>query len=245
MLATGVARAGAAAGEGEVIVYTNLTEEGKKLTPPTREHPSYYVLIPGGYRQEGATVAGEKPPPPNAVAKLVHAALVKQNYRPAMQKGPPPDQYIVVHWGYINPDTLEAGDPENPRNVTLNQREMVALVAGNSISKMDPFFMEFRDVMDAASEDRYFVVVSSFDFAAASATPRKKVLLWRARMSVPSAGFTLDEVLGALVASGGPLFGRQTEFAKHVWTRLVPEGHVRVGTPTEVKDTKPTPGPAK
>ena len=40
-------------------MHAYLTEAGKKLTPPTADHPATCLLMNGGYREEGALVAGE------------------------------------------------------------------------------------------------------------------------------------------------------------------------------------------
>lgn len=222
-----------AAASRDVIVYADRTPDGKNVAPPTAEHPTYYYLLSGGYRQEGETVAGESSPPALAVAQLVAKALADRHYLLIGKTSPKPDLLIVFHWGYMNPEKEDFGDVDNPQQVFFNEKEMLALVAGDSLGTIMPDTMEREDLMQAAGDDRYFVVISAFDFAAA--TRHQKKLLWRARMSIPSNGTMLAEVLPALVSSGAPFFGGDSGVPKHVWVNpQLPGGRVEAGAPTVV-----------
>jgi hypothetical protein len=55
----------------DVNVVVDMTDEGKKVAPPTKEKPAFYFPVVAGYREEGAIVAGEKKPPANPVAHLL------------------------------------------------------------------------------------------------------------------------------------------------------------------------------
>jgi hypothetical protein len=157
----------------------------------------------------GALVAGEsKPPPGSSVAELLARALAAQTYLVVGQKTAAPTLVLVFHWGYLNPQIDDTGDPDNPQAVFWNQKEMLALVAGNTLANVGVFGIEREDILQNAREDRYFVIVSAYDFTAAA--QKQKVLLWRAKMSAPSHGVSLAEVIGPLIAAGGPRFGRET-----------------------------------
>jgi hypothetical protein len=218
----------------EVNVNTTLTEAGKKLTPPTPGHPTYYFPVVIGWKEEGTIVAGEKPPPKAAVVKQLAKTLAEQGYLVMGEKTPPPSQLLVFYWGYMNPqiDDIGAG-PGDPQNVFYNQNEMLALVGGSTLPNLD-LNSEREAVMQGAEDDRYFVIVSAFDFA--DAMKKKKTPLWVARMSTPSNGVAMTEVVPVLIKSGGPLFGHETPQPKWVTTPLVREGKVEVGTPTVVPD---------
>ena len=89
---------------------------------------------------------------------------------------------------------------------------------------------------DVPGDDRYFVVVSAYDFEAAK--EKKKVLLWQAKMSTPSHRVALAEVIPSMITAGGPHFGRETKRPESVTAPLAKEGKVEVGTPVVVPDKK-------
>lgn len=225
----------------DVNVVVDMTDEGKKVAPPTKEKPVFYYPVLAGYREEGALVAGEKSPPPNPVAHLLAKALAAQHYFVVGPKTPAPTLLLVFHWGYMNPQIDENPDPDNPQKTFWNEREMLALVAGNTVKNVGSFGRERDDILQAARDDRYFVIVSAYDFAAA--TQKKKTLLWRAKMSTPSNRVSLAEVIPSMITAGGPRFGRETKLPESVTAAIAKEGKVEIGTPTVVKDPASPPAP--
>jgi hypothetical protein len=122
---------------------------------------------------------------------------------------------------------------------------MLALVAGNTLNNISALSFEREDILQAAQDDRYFALLSAYDFAAAK--EKKKKLLWQAKMSTPSNRVSLAEVIGSMIAAGGPHFGRETKRPESVAKPIAKEGKVEVGTPTVVPDTDKakTPPPEK
>jgi hypothetical protein len=219
--------------ETQVNVVVDMTAEGKAVLHPTALNPTYYFPIIGGYKEMGATVAGEKIP---AVRPIIHELAVelsKQGYLVVSKKNPTPDIILVMYWGYMNPDVLdlgESGDPGDPSSkVQLNQNQMLALVAGNTLRNIQLNF-EKEDIMQAAEDDRYFLALNAYDYKLYH-NSKKKVLLWQAKLSTPSAGVDLDQVLPILIKAGGPMFGKETIRPELVTLPTTPEGKVEVGTP--------------
>jgi len=234
----------------EVDVVVDMTPEGHRVDPPTAAHPAYYYPILGGYQTLGAVVAGEPPPPsPLEVAHLVAVELARQGYfaskaqtvRNHLVLDPPPTLVIAVHWGCLNPVNQDLGSPIDPNPVTFNQDDMMALVGGDTLNNLDLNF-EREGVIQAAEQNRYFVVLTAFDLRAYQKTHRR-IKLWQAKMSVPSNAVTLDAVLPTLVKAGGPFFGRETVRPKMLIAPVLPEARVEIGTPT-VKDYQEVPLPA-
>jgi len=121
---------------------------------------------------------------------------------------------------------------------------MLALVAGNTLNNVNPFGFQRNDILQNARDDRYFAIVSAYDFAAAK--EKKKKLLWQAKMSTPSNRVSLAEVIPGLIAAGGPHFGRETKLPESVTAPIAKEGIVEIGTPTVVDDSaKPAAPPRK
>mgnify|MGYP001546463407 CR=1 FL=1 len=234
------------AGEPELEVNVNVafTPEGRKIAPPTHDQPAYYFPVVGGYREEGDLTVGEKKPAPKPIVHLLATTLAKQGYFVVSPEHPQPSLLLVFFWGYINPQIDDVGtDPSAPQKLFYNQKDMVALLGGQTLGNLDLNF-EREAVMQGAEDNRYFVLVSAYDFAAAR--QHKKVLLWQARMSTPSGGVTLDEVIPALINGGGPSFGRETARPQWVDLPIAPQGKVEIGTPTVVPDaTAKKPEPEK
>jgi hypothetical protein len=227
--------------EYDMNVVVDFTEAGRKVAAPTREQPAFYVPIIGGYHERGAVKAGERPPAADKVLEQLVLALEEQGYRIGKPDANP-SLLLMLHWGTMNPElvtylsfTPEGGTQEN--EVFFNEREMYALVAGNtgkhSMPPPDWFHDPDRDVKRTIREDRYFVVVGAFDWA--SVKQRKPVLLWSAKFSGYSQGIHLMEAIPALVKGGAPFFGRETKEPQRVPVPLLRDGKVELGE-TEMKE---------
>jgi hypothetical protein len=107
-------------------------------------------------------------------------------------------------------------------------------VGGDSIQDLLLGFGR-EQIMHEAEQNRYFVVVTAFDYHAARKS-HQRVQLWQAKMSVPTNGVTLTEVLPAMVRAGGPLFGRETKQPQTLFVPLAPAGKVEIGSPTVTDD---------
>ncbi len=207
----------------DVIVYSYVTPAGKTMFQPTHDHPATYLLIAGGYREEGATVAGEKSPPPKKVEELVRKALAAANYQGVSQDSKELDYIIVYHWGYMR-------TPEKIDDITFNKPMMLALVAGGSIDKMTPGFPPWDDITQAADTDRYFIVISAFS-PGAYVKHHEKKLLWRAQMSLDSDGTTQNESLPALVSASVLYLGHETTLPQEINESLERPSQVIISAP--------------
>jgi hypothetical protein len=210
----------------DVNVIVDLTPAGRKLTLPTPAQPAYYAPLIGGYHEEGETTAGDKRPPQNFVLHEFAKALAAQGYLVAGAQTPVPSVLLVFHWGSLNPNIAESGDPDDPDQNFLNEKKMVAMVAGQTLNNLNPF-SERQEAMLAARTNRYYVMVTAYDFAAAK--QHRKIALWRAKMSMPSAGVELADVVPVLIDSGAAWFGRETLRPVRVTKPLGHEGTVNLG----------------
>ena len=218
----------------QVLVVGDLTPLGKQSPPPDAAHPVYYYPLTVGYKEVGATFANEPPPPKKPeVAHTLAVALAKQNYL-LMNADHPPTQLLVFWWGSMNPEIEDFGTSDPTQQVFFNEREMLALVGAYKMEMM-PYWTT-NEIKTAARDDRYFVVIMAFDFAAAQ--KRQKKLLWMAKMSTPSLGTNLTAVIPALIASGASAFGRDTMPEVLDSSQVLKEGKV-VLAPLQVKETLP------
>jgi hypothetical protein len=235
-------RAAASDPQLEINVNVAMTDDGRKISSPTKSKPLYYFPLVIGYREEGERVAGETKPPTKPIVHLLAKTLAEQNYLVVSSEHPQPSLLLVFHWGYMNPEVAEFGSPDDSQKVIFNQREMIALLGGQTLGMLDLDF-EREAVIQGAEDDRYFVLVSAYDFAAAR--QHKKVLLWQARMSTPSGGVTMAEVIPTLIASGGPQFGHESIRPTWVNAPVAREGKVEVGVPTVKEYLEPKPADTK
>ena len=240
----------------EVSANADLTAAGRKIPKPASGQPVYYVPVILGWHEEGALVAGEEPPKRAAVLREIGQALAKQGY--VLQALRPdanttvPSLIITVEWGYINPVITHEGamsqttrdggtmavegmrdDPTQRESTYLNQRDMVSIVAGSAIQRQAHFTeADWQKLNEAFAEDRYYIIVSAYDFAAS--LKGEHVLLWRTRMSTPRQGVWMRDIVPALVAGGSALFGRETDVPE--WREFrVRDGTIKLG-PLEIKD---------
>ena len=125
---------------------------------------------------------------------------------------------------------------ELPTSQSLNTDQMMALVEGNSDSYQYTFQnvgLIYQQVRILARSPRHYLMVSAFDFK--DWLHHKATLLWRAHISTELWGHSLDEVLPTMIASGAPMFGRETGRPRLLHVPLGPTGRVLIGTP-EVKE---------
>lgn len=232
----------------EVDVVVDMTPEGRKLTHPDAKHPAFYYPVVAGFKEWGATVAGEKQPDPKDVIHLMAVELAKQGYFVINKQHPTPDLIVTLHWGSMNPEIDQSDPTDASTQVFFNQNQMLALVGGNTLNNLDLNF-EREDVMQAAEDDRYFIVVSAYDYRtyvdhrADKNAKHRKLILWQAKISVPSNGVYFPDVMKTLAKAGGPFLGRETIRPKMLLTPILPDGHIEIGTPT-VKDYLDAPPPA-
>jgi hypothetical protein len=227
--------------QARVDVVVDMTPEGRRLPLPSPGKPAYYLPYVRGYVELGKAVAGTTPPPKLEVIHQIAVELAGQGYLVISKAEPTPSLILLIQWGCLNPEIVNLDPGNDPlQKDFVNERQMLALVGGNTLEHMDLDF-ERETVMQGAEEDRYFVALTAFDYKA-YAHNRKKVMLWEAKMSLPSTGVTIDGALPALIQAGGPLFGRETTRPKMLILPITPEGRVDIGTLT-VKGYQDAPYP--
>lgn len=213
----------------EVNVNVMMTDAGRKLTPASPKDPVRYLPIVGGYRNEGAPAADDAQPQRERVLKLFVKTLSERGYVATQKTTPAPALVLAFYWGTMNPEVdFDPNDPES-LGTGFNQKDMLDLVGGQQREKLR-YSRDLNTVYEDALDDRFFAIVTAYDYAAAK--QKKRVVLWQARMSTRSKGVTLESVLPSLIASGGPLFGRETDRPKWVEMPVAPQGTVEIGTPT-------------
>jgi hypothetical protein len=162
---------------------------------------------------------------------------------------PPPSLLLVLNWGSLRPQKIDqsmASDVSQGNApvvgsaapaAVLNKGEMIGLIAGRKFDSIVDFGMKTDEILQGIEDDRYFIMISAYDFDAYF-QHHKKVLLWVAKVSAPSAGVTMAEIMPILINAGGPVFGNETIGPKLLDMPKAPEGKVEVGIPTVVEPPK-------
>ncbi len=245
----------------DYTVISERTDAGRKLSPVSPDMPAYYVAFSAGFRQIGDTYYGEKTLTPDSVERLLAKSLKTNGYLPSDGPAHPPSLLIIYSWGSHNRETLT----ESPTEIEGSMLDAAALVGGDRFAQRMGKMIQETDEMSGPPElvsfanpihlfslsgpkhdfmltqalgDLYFVVASAYDYQ--SAASNQRILLWRSRMTVSSAGVNQERTLPALIASAAPYFGRDMAEPEVFMQRR--EGHVEVG-PLRVMDvndpTKP------
>src|ERR1035438_3288542 len=82
------------------------------------------------------------------------------------------------------------------------------------------------DMRSELEEDRYFVVLTAFDYQEL-VKKKKQKFLWEVRFSIREHGTAFDSRLAGMAALAADYFGRDSNGLHHV---DVPEGKVEIGT---------------
>ena len=236
-------------------IVTEMTPAGKAITPPTRDKPVYYVIMDGGFVEEGDVVAGDKPPNPAKLAQIMESSLARSGYQPASETHPP-TQFIHYRWGVFNHLTGLTENEESEPLVFRNLQARAALVGGSEFAAHLMRAVRYRHMGDMArlrldarmdllatlaTSDLYFLLAVAYDGEAARRGEKK--VLWTTRVSTDSNGLAMNDSLPALVTNAGGYFGQDTKGSVIFHPRLF-EGKVEMGDPTVVPDAPASPQPA-
>ena len=242
-------------------IITEMTDEGRKLAPPTRETPAYYYVHSAGFHAEGPGAAELGKVPEDQLQSHVQAALAAGGYLPG-SKEHAPSLFLVFIWGVhakldqFDVETGEGGFPDVHHHNLLSRATLVGGAAfakelakvlqeqdttgAQAATVFDPVYRFTlrddltRNLMEQILDDCYYVVISAYDATSAARGERK--LLWRTKMSTPAQGVSLVETTPALIDRGADFFGRDMKQASIVAKRISREhgGQVELG-PLEFK----------
>lgn len=251
-----------------ISIITEMTDEGRKLKPPTPENPTYYYVFSAGFHEEGSVAVESGRVSNQDLEPRVQHALAASGYLPGSPEHPPA-LLLVFFWGVHNKldqgdiETGEGGFPDINHQNVLSRAALVGgtafakelakalreqdMLGGRMPSVFDPVYRFAnrddltRNLVEQVLDDCYYVVISAYD--GASVARGEKKLLWRTKMSTPAQGVSLVETTPALIDSGADFFGREMKAASIVGKRISRErgGRVDLG-PMEFKGYMDKPG---
>ena len=128
-------------------------------------------------------------------------------------------------------------------SIPANDIILSSMVGGNTINDHQKFLDPRLDTaMQLTTQPRYYILISAFDFK--MWLHHRAILLWRAHVSTELWGHYFDQVVGTLISTAAPEFGRETKVPHFSSVDLEPLGRVLVGTPV-VRDFAGKPSDTK
>ncbi len=225
-----LAAASAATPAPQVIVVGDVTKIGRQARVPDAANPVYYVALTPD--QPKTAALDPKAPARADVLARVADSLARRHYLPSVP-GHPPEIVLSFWWGTADPQLENFGTDDALEETSFNERGMDALVGAGK--KQELMSWHSKDLRAAMREERHYLIVMAFDYAAA--VQKQKKILWVTRTSTPASRVDLAGAIEALVVTAGPAFGRD---AAPSW---IDSGKVRNESvtiaPFEVKETVP------
>lgn len=211
-----------------VITNTDVLPSEKPIPAPTPDHPVYYAAVSVGYKDIGPSSAGTTPPPNAGVIKALTKILETQGYKLATNKNAA--QLVIVYsWGRLSPDKWDLGGTSSVNPIVMNRDQVLSYLGAYKVGlgsapaapTDQSFFGPGASAVntDAALLDQIsgqsFYAVSLAAYDVDSAKTNQPQLLWRTRISCPSVGHSMPEVLPTMLTLAAPFIGRET--SKPVW----------------------------
>ncbi len=184
------------------------------------------AVYDAGYIEAGDPVAGDPAPTPGEIGQALRSALQADGFI-AAERGGLPDVLIVYHWGVLHTGGrgghpgVSSIDSLFRARLYLTAPTRVAEDIEGSLSRHQTvnWTQDRQDAFQLARGDRYFVIVSAYDYPALD--KNQAVLLWRTRISSRASGPSMRETLPALIAAGQGYFGRNADSSVDVSAPLV------------------------
>jgi len=219
----------------DVITVTDVTEEGKTVSPATPAKPVRYKLIYVGETEFGRSWAGESVPAKASVIKWLMNALQGQGYLLADAQHPP-ELLLVFGWGM-----MQGGDGRPGLGFLGGEKvNLMWTQAGSNGLVTKPISMESRwltenlyrmgvagKVWDIAESDLFMGVVRAYTLD--SETAPKPTKLWETRFGCPATGLAFAETMPALIKAAALNFGRETKLPVNLNATDAFGGRVNLG----------------
>ncbi|HEY4247120.1 MAG TPA: hypothetical protein VGM64_09705 [Lacunisphaera sp.] len=210
---------------GDVIVVTDVTDEGRSLTPATSKSPVYFLGRSLGCKL--GSIRGDELPDDKTMNQFVTQVLAKQGYLSAAGGVHEPNLFLVVQWGYLEP-----GSGDLLWFLGYNPADDIAAPSFPGLLGPEVFRRSFRSrtietVLDGASDAIYGIIVTAFDYKTANTA--KPVIYWQTRIGLPANGKSMAQALPTMMLAAGPTIGRETTTPTLRDADDVREGHITLG----------------
>lgn len=191
---------------GDVIVATDVTDEGRALTSPSPAEPVYYLGRSLGCKF--GSLRGDRLPEVEEMNQFVAKVLARQGYLGADAGVHEPSLFLVVQWGYLEP---RSGDLL--WFLGYDARQDIAAPVFPGMLGPEVWRRGFRSraistILENAGVPIYGIIVTAFEYQSASTS--KPIIYWQTRIGLPAQGKTMAEALPAMVLAAGSAIGRES-----------------------------------
>jgi len=244
--ATSILTVSAAEKEGpEVLIVADNFGHDAEALRPTKDRPIHYLLLGGKQWDLGASVAGEKMPPVSQLESIVHSTLASQGFTMTQAGGVMPDIIVIYGYGsaYLEVDewTEDEFDSESGEflggsttSTVLNGREIYGLAGANKIKGKVLSSAVVDEITDAIENGRLYITISALDPQALR--EKKKSMIWRTRISIPSRRNRLPDAMQVMLASAAPYFGADSDLPLVIGDEDRRKTDVQIGETTVVEE---------
>jgi hypothetical protein len=232
--------------ELQVVTVTDTTPNGALLRPASPANPVFYLAVSTGSHDFGGVIAGDKQPTSREVAATITKVLAKQGYLPATDLHPP-TLLLLWTWGTMNTETFNGSG--ELANIQVNREQLLRFMGADKLGLVsrtpNSFPMEMllpglsitssdaQALNDLAQDNLYVAAIGAYDYQAAVRNESK--LLWKTKISCPSRGHWMPEVLPSMLAIAGPYIGRETSRPVLVSASDKFKPDIRIGNATLVE----------
>jgi hypothetical protein len=134
---------------------------------------------------------------------------------------------------------IAANAPVPPGGAAVFTPEMTAMM--NPVELFKKRGVKNEALVNQSASDIYYVVASAYDHAAMA--DKRRLLLWRTRMTVAAAGVSPQQTLPTLVQTAAPYLGRPMAEPEMIYKRALKDGQVEIGPATVIEgDVRPING---
>jgi len=192
---------------GDVIVATDMTPEGRALTPPDLEKPVYY--LGRSLASKLGSLPGERLPDVKETNDFVARVLAQQGYLAAKPGVHEPSLFLVVQWGYLDPkfdDLKWFLGYDIGRDIGA---EVFPGLIGPEVFRRDFRSRTIDTVLDGMKGPIYGIIVTAFEYKSAR-TPNP-VVYWQSRIGLPAQGKSMAEAVETMILAAGPSIGQESD----------------------------------
>ncbi|WP_404425135.1 hypothetical protein [Nibricoccus sp. IMCC34717] len=192
--------------EGNVVVVTDVTEAGRKFTPPTPQAPVFFKGLSLGNKL--GSIPGDREPDVKKLTAFATKLLAKQGYVGSFDDTHPASLFLVLQWGYIR-DSREQlwflgynpfddiGYQPNPN--MLGPEVLLRNMRNSTV----------ETILDLADEPIYGLIITAFDYATVKTD--KPIALWQTRIGFAAIGKSMQDALPKMLTVGAAQIGRASD----------------------------------
>jgi hypothetical protein len=173
------------------------------------------------------SIRGDHEPDVQEINQVIAKILAKQGYLPARPGVHEPSLFLIVQWGYMEPERNNllwflGYDADQDIGAPVMEG-----ILGPEVFRRDLRSHSMETILTNAREATYGIIVTAFEFKSAK-TP-SPVVYWQTRIGLPANGKSMAAALPTMLVAAGPAIGRESKTPMLLDVDDVREGRVDLG----------------